>query len=199
MARLRCTAVLISFAVCGLISAGAMSSQAADTVMLIDDFTNPKQGSRLDTRWRGFSDRVMGGVSNETVSYEEIDGRACLRLTGEVRLDNNGGFIQAALDLGTWGRSFDASGYTGLRLIVRGNGESYSVHLRTPDNRRPWQSYRAQFTAGADWQTIDLPFAEFQPYRLELPLDRSRLRRIGLVAIGREFSADLAVCEIAFY
>ncbi|MGB5621659.1 MAG: CIA30 family protein [Gammaproteobacteria bacterium] len=167
--------------------------------MLIDDFENPEQGSRLGTRWRGFSDRVMGGVSRETVTFEKIDGRACLRLTGDVRLDNNGGFIQAALDLGTWGRSFDASGYTGLRLKVRGNGESYSLHLRTPDNTRPWQSYRSQFTAAPDWQTIELPFAEFQPYRLEAPLDRSRLRRIGVVAIGREFSADLAVCELAFY
>ncbi len=199
MVRLRCTLVLISFALCGPITAVAISSPTADTVMLIDDFENPEQGSRLGTRWRGFSDRVMGGVSRETVTFEKIDGRECLRLTGDVRLDNNGGFIQAALDLGTWGRSFDATGYTGLRLKVRGNGESYSLHLRTPDNTRPWQSYRSKFTAGPDWQTIELPFAEFQPYRLETPLDRSRLRRIGVVAIGREFSADLAVCELAFY
>ncbi|MGD8977263.1 MAG: CIA30 family protein [Gammaproteobacteria bacterium] len=167
--------------------------------MLIDDFKDPKQGSSLGTRWRGFSDRVMGGVSRETLSFENIDGRECLRLTGEVRLENNGGFIQAALNLGTWGRTFDASGYTGLRLTVLGNGEEYSVHLRTPDNSRPWQSYRARFAAGPEWQTIEFPFDEFEPYRLETPLDRSRLRRIGIVAIGREFSADLAVCEIGFY
>lgn len=199
MVRLRCALVLISFALCGPTTGVAISSPTADKVMLIDDFENPEQGSSLGTRWRGFSDRVMGGVSRETVAFEKIDGRECLRLTGDVRLDNNGGFIQAALDLGTWGRSFDASGYTGLRLKVRGNGESYSLHLRTPDNTRPWQSYRSKFTAGPDWQTIELPFAEFQPYRLETPLDRSRLRRIGVVAIGREFSADLAVCELAFY
>ena len=86
-----------------------------------------------------------------------------------------------------------------MRLIVRGNGESYSVHLRTPDNLRPWQSYRAHFTAGRAWETIDLPFEAFTPHRLDAPLDVTRLRRIGLVAIGRAFHADLAVCELGFY
>jgi len=166
--------------------------------MLIDDFTSPDQVSALGTRWRPFSDRVMGGVSDGDLSYETIDGRYCMRLTGDVRLENNGGFIQAALDLGTWGRTFDASGFTGLQLRVRGNGERYSVHLRTPDNTRPWQSYRAQFTAGPEWQTVELPFADFEPYRLDTPLDLQRLRRIGLVAIGRAFAADLAVCEVRF-
>jgi len=167
--------------------------------MLIDDFTSPDQVSALGTRWRPFSDRVMGGVSDGDLSYETIDGRYCMRLTGDVRLENNGGFIQAALDLGTWGRTFDASGLTGLQLRVRGNGERYSVHLRTPDNTRPWQSYRAQFTAGPEWETPELPFADFEPYRLDTPLDLQRLRRIGLVAIGRAFAADLAVSKIRFY
>ena len=121
-----------------------------------------------------------------------IDGRPSLCMTGDVRLENDGGFIQAALDLAPSGDTLDASGFSGVRIVVRGNGEKYSVHLRTPDNVRPWQSYRAHFTAGSDWKTIDLPFEAFVPYRLEAPLDKTRLRRIGLVAIGRAFYADLA-------
>jgi hypothetical protein len=31
------------------------------------------------------------------------------------------------------------------------------------------------------------------PYRTDTPLDTRRLRRIGVVAIGRAFSADLSV------
>jgi hypothetical protein len=58
---------------------------------------------------------------------------------------------------------------TGMRVVVRGNGEKYSVHLRTLNNVRPWQSYRAHFTAGSDWENIDLPFETFVPYRLETP------------------------------
>ena len=191
--------MLFSLGLTALLVFGAPRAGATENNMLIDDFTHPKQTSQLGTSWRSFSDRVMGGVSESELSYESVDGRACVRLTGDVRLENNGGFVQAALDLGTWGRTFDASGFTGVELEVRGNDEQYSVHLRTPDNVRPWQSYRAQFIATPEWQTVKLPFADFEPYRLDTELDLSRLRRIGLVAIGRAFTADLAVCRVSLY
>ena len=50
-----------------------------------------------------------------------------------------------------------------------------------------------------EWEKIDLPFTDFLPYRLDAPLDIHRLRRIGLVAIGRAFYADLAVSELSFF
>ena len=166
--------------------------------MLIDDFGGRDFISKLGTRWRAVSDQVMGGISQASIAHDTIDGRQCLRLTGDVCLENNGGFLQAALDLHPSAEIIDASGYTGVRLVVRGNGERYSVHLRTSDNVRSWQSYRAHFTAGADWETIHLSFGDFTPHRIDAPLDTTRLRRIGLVAIGRAFHADLAVCEIGF-
>ncbi|MFT5176896.1 MAG: hypothetical protein ACI8W7_005096 [Gammaproteobacteria bacterium] len=167
--------------------------------MLIDDFSDRDLVSKLGTQWRGVSDQVMGGVSIASISRDNVEGRSCLRLSGDVRLENNGGFIQAALDLSPGNDTFDATDYTGVRLIVRGNDEQYSVHLRTPDNVRPWQSYRAHFIATREWANIDLPFTAFLPYRLDAALDIARLRRIGLVAIGRAFQADLTVCQIAFY
>lgn len=167
--------------------------------MLIDDFSSPDGNSNLGTSWRGVSDQVMGGVSVATVTRTTVDGCSCLRLSGDVSLENSGGFIQATLDLQPSGAPLDASSYTGIKLIVRGNDERYAVHLRTPDNVRPWQSYRAQFTATPDWESIELPFSDFVAHRLETPLDTTRLRRIGLVAIGRAFSADLLVCELSFY
>jgi hypothetical protein len=169
---------------------------AQSGAMLIDDFTDDGLVSKLGTRWRGVSDQVMGGISEATVSHGVIDGRPSLRMTGDVRLENDGGFIQAALDLAPSGYTLDASDFSGVRIVVLGNGEKYSVHLRTPDNVRPWQSYRAYFTAGSDWNTMDLPFETFVPYRLETSLDTTRRRRIGLVAIGRAFYADLAVSEL---
>ena len=167
--------------------------------MLIDDFTSPELVSALGTTWRGVSDRVMGGISEVSVARTTIGGRNCLLLAGDVRLENNGGFIQAALDLAPSDGTFDAAGFAGLHLIARGNGEAYAVHLRTSDARRPWQSYRARFTAGEDWKVIQLPFEAFQPHRLTAALDIRRLRRIGLVAIGRAFSAELMVTELSFY
>lgn len=167
--------------------------------MLIDDLRRGNLVSALGTTWRGVSDRVMGGVSQQTLRVEEQGGRRCLRLSGDVRLENNGGFIQMALDLDPGGAYLDASSFTGLRLLVYGNGERYSVHLRTADIVRPWQSYRAHFEALPEWREVRLPFADFRPHRLEAPIDLTRLRRIGLVAIGRAFFADLCLGEIAFF
>ena len=175
------------------------AARAESDTMLIDDFSRQDFVSKLGTKWRAVSDRVMGGVSEASLVYDAVDEKSCLRLTGDVRLENNGGFIQAALDLAPPGERLDASAYTGIRLVVRGNSQQYSLHLRTPDAVRPWQSYRAHFDAGPEWQTIDLPFDTFVPYRLEPALDARKLTRIGLVAIGREFSADLLIARVSLY
>jgi len=167
--------------------------------VLIDDFNDERLISKLDTQWRGVSDQVMGGISKAWISHSAIFGRTSLLMTGDVCLENNGGFIQAALDLAPSGDTVDASKFAGVRIVVRGNDERYSVHLRTPDNVQPWQSYRAHFTAGPRWKTCDLLFEAFVPYRLDAALDKTRLRRIGLVAIGRPFHAELSVSELGFF
>lgn len=149
--------------------------------------------------WRAFSDQVMGGISQEQVTIEEIDRKRCVRLRGEVRLENNGGFVQVALPLEAQGGPLDARSYTGVRLLFWGNGEEYRLHLRTTDCRRPQQYYWAPFVAEARWQPVDLPFAAFQPKWLDTRLDTSALIRLGVVAYGRRFLADVAVAGVALY
>ncbi len=168
-------------------------------IRLIDDFSRPDGSSALATRWQSFSDRVMGGVSNVTSGIEVIDGRRCLRLRGEVSLENNGGFVQVALPLGPDGSSFDAGEYQGIRLRVWGNGERYFVHLRTEQTQRPWQYYAAEFTAETEWREVTIPFARFQPQNLGVKLDNSRLRRLAIVGAWKNFTADVAVSRIEFY
>ncbi len=149
--------------------------------------------------WRLVTDAVMGGVSRGDFTQDMAGPRPAVRMRGAVSTDNNGGFIQIALDLAAEGECFDASASTGVEIDVIGNGESYSAHLRTTDLTRPQQSYRHGFVAGPEWQTLQLPFARFVPHRTDLPFSPARLKRIGLVAIGREFSADLSVARLAFY
>ena len=167
--------------------------------MLIDDLSREDFRSNLGTCWKPASDRVMGGVSQAALRVETHLGRPCLRLTGDVRLDNDGGFVQMALDLAPAGGSIDASAFSGVRLLVQGNGERYAVHLRTADVARPWQSYRAQFDSPVEWREVCLAFKDFVPHRIDLPLDLAHLRRIGLIAIGREFSADLRLGRVELY
>lgn len=134
----------------------------------------------------------------ETLALEERCGRRWLRLTGRVRLENEGGFLQMGLDLAPGGSAVDLSAFSAVRLLVRGNGEAYGCHLRTTDCRRPWQSYRAGLVAGPEPTPIVLPFTAFRPHRIEAPFAPAKLRRLALVAIGRAFEADLAVAELAF-
>ncbi|MEL6186171.1 MAG: CIA30 family protein [Myxococcota bacterium] len=150
-------------------------------------------GLELETggRWALISDQVMGGHSTGQIEVAEIEGRRAVCLTGEVRLEDGGGFVQIASDL-----KVDASHASHLRALVWGNDEVYGCHLRTPDVVRPWQSYRQTFTAASAWTWLSLPLDHFLPHRLEAPLDRAGVRRIGLVAIGRAFQAKLALARL---
>jgi len=46
---------------------------------------------------------------------------------------------------------------------------------------------------------VKLPFAAFKPYKTSRQLDVGRLQRVGIVAIGRDFTAQLCVAEVGFY
>lgn len=155
--------------------------------------------SALGTEWSLVTDRVMGGVTEGRLSREDVEGRTARRITGDVRLDNDGGFLQMALDLAPEDGAFDASAYEGIVATVRGNGEDYDLRLRTHDTDHSWQSWRHGFHAGPEWGEVRLPFSAFEAHRIDKPLDLHRLRRLGLVAIGRAFHADLAVSRLAFY
>lgn len=169
------------------------------TAGIIDDRSSHSYQATTGTSWALLTDTVMGGVSRGRLEAKTVEGRPALRMTGRVRLDNDGGFIQMALDLSPDGKPIDASAWTGIELDLYGNGETYGLHLRTTAVTRPWQSYRQTFIAPATWTTLQLPFTDITPHRLETPFDPTKLRRLGLVAIGRPFEADLAMGGLRFY
>lgn len=171
---------------------------AEQDVKLIDTRDSGDRHASSGNQWRLITDQVMGGISQGQLSPDTVDGQPCLHMQGDIRLENNGGFVQIGLDLAEEVLR-DVQDYTGLVLEVYGNNEPYNVHLRTADIWLPWQSYRATFTATPRWQSVYLPFADFKPHRIGSELDVSRLQQIGLVAIGRQFRADLCVGKIGFY
>ena len=174
----------------------AMSAET--TPLIIDDRRSNKLDANIGTRWRLLTDNVMGGVSSGRLDPAVVAGRPCLRLTGEVSLENSGGFVQASLDLDPAG-TLDARGYHGIELDIYGNGQDYNLHLRTADTRIVWQSYRAGFHAAPEWRTLRLPFTDVKPYRISQPLDLQTLRRLGVVAIGRAMHADVCIARIGLY
>ncbi len=148
-------------------------------------------------RWDFVADTVMGGVSTGRVDFEQEQGVSFARLTGAVSTENNGGFIQ-------FRRQFDAplsDAVVGVRLVLRGNSEIYFIHLRTTGTILPWQYYQAEFTSTEGWSEIRLPLTSFEPSgRLlrKTPTARS-ISSIGVVAFGRDHSAQIDVQEIDFY
>ena len=183
-----------------VLTAAAFSSfgaegQAGDS-LVIDDRRSGSTASTLGPAWRFFSDGVMGGVSTGAMTVETVNGRPALCLRGQVRLENNGGFVQMALELPalpageTW---------RGFELDVLGNGRRYGVHLRTRGMTAPWQAFRSSFPAGPEWQTVRVPFDGFEAYRTSGALDPASIRRVGIVAIGERFDADVCIARVALY
>ena len=146
-----------------------------------------------------FTGRTLGRVSTGSITAITIDNRASCHLTGQVSLDKNGGFVQMAFDLNSDDTPWDASHWTGIELDVHGNGEAYEVRLRTCQLSKPWQSFRAVFQTSRNWNTVRVQFCDFAPHRHDLAFDPAHLRRIGVLAIGREFQAAVAVSALLLY
>ncbi len=154
---------------------------------------------KLEANWKYGADSVMGGVSNGHITTQIVDGRSAIRLTGMVSLENNGGFIQMATDLKQDGSALVASNWDGIEIDICGNDEIYDLRIRTDDLDRPWHSFRAPFRATAQWTIVQFPFAVFEPHRTDQGFDPAKLRRIGIVAVGRVFQADIAVSGVRLF
>lgn len=135
----------------------------------------------------------MGGVSQGRAGLDE----GAMRMVGQVSTANNGGFIQVRQrGFAPWPAQAQ-----GLRLEAKGNGERYYVFLRTPDARFVSWSYRATFETTDEWARIDIPFSAFQPSSGSMPpsFAPDAVTSIGIVAYGRDHTADVSVRSIALY
>lgn len=170
----------------------ALSSGVAQAGDIFETFEN-----NPTKRWAYFADTVMGGVSAGNATIYRDDTGAFMQLKGEVRTDNNGGFIQARHALS----ERLSNNTTGVRLRVRGNGETYFVHLRTTGTRLPWQYYRAQFETSATWSDVQLPLTAFKASGqfLQSPPRPESITSIAIVAIGRPHTALIDVGEVDWY
>ena len=154
---------------------------------------------QLAPKWEFVSDNVMGGVSSGCIAEEFVGGHHATVLRGTVSLENNGGFIQMAFDLNEGGADVDVSAWGGIKMDVYGDDGTYDVRLRTAQLSRPWQSFRADFVGHPQWQNVKIPFSSLVSHRVDTVFDPTCLRRIGILAIGRERDAYVAVSNIGLY
>jgi hypothetical protein len=111
----------------------ALADGSATGPTLLEDFT-----VQPETRWRFFTDQVMGGVSTGGIGFVRDDGSSCARITGRVSTANPGGFIQMRPDLdnpppeGTTGVRIDrARQYPALLCSPAHGGQVATLEIRS--------------------------------------------------------------------
>jgi hypothetical protein len=181
------------------ILSGHSFAEDSPTTLLLEDFSSGNGASSYGTKWKFYSDQVMGGVSEGKASTIKTDQGEGMRLEGTVKLENNGGFIQIALPLKKGWSALDASRYEGIRIRIKGNGETYGVHIRTNQTILPWRYFSAEFETTREWQTIEIPFKDFAPDKGKAKLNRKKLKRIGIVAAFKEMEAKLDIARVELY
>ena len=148
-------------------------------------------------RWIYFADNVMGGISEGSSEYVKVASGKAIRLYGEVSTKNNGGFIQVRMPY-----SIDQlEKYKGIKIKMKGNGDEYFLHLRNRSSRLPWQYYQASFKSEPTWKEVNIPFEQFKRSSnfMKSVFDPSSIKTIGIVAYGKDHTADVMVSELEFY
>jgi monofunctional biosynthetic peptidoglycan transglycosylase len=115
-----------------------------------------------DLNWFVVNDTVMGGVSRSTVQSQEV-----VRFSGELSLEQNGGFtsMRAALPEEAMAEA------TALQLELRGDGRTYDVTLRRSDVPLRAGSYRVQVeTQAGQVNQVVLPLSAFRPTSFGRPV-----------------------------
>ena len=150
--------------------------------------------------WQYISDRTMGGISDGEAALEQDGEMFFARLTGNVSTENNGGFIQIRSRFSFENFEKDDKKIKGVRLKVRGNGETYHIFIRTSETQSYRDLYLASFKANSNWEIIDLPFNKFKHrHSTNLFLEGKNIRTLGIVAYGRDFISDISISKIIFY
>jgi hypothetical protein len=174
-----------------------LSIAGLSTAVIAEPLMMENFESQPEARWSYVSDQVMGGISEGKLVFQTEQDESFAHMTGLVSTENNGGFIQfrTSIPKGT------TATVSGVTLKVRGNSQQYFIHLRSSGTLLPWQYYQASFQTTDQWQTINIPLSAFAASGkwLRKQVKPSSIRSIGVVAFGRDHSADIQISEIGFY
>lgn len=106
------------------------------------------------SRWRVVDDVVMGGRSNGNF---KIDNQGNGLYSGEVSLENNGGFSSLRYNP----EPREIKQYDTVILRVRGDGKRYQLRMKTSDYDR--HSYAREFQTSGEWETIKVDLRSMKP------------------------------------
>lgn len=103
--------------------------------------------------WRIVDDDVMGGRSNGTF---EITPEGHGLFSGEISLENNGGFSSVRYDLSDLNVNEDSA----VKVRLKGDGKRYQFRVRHNSDRH---SYITYFETTGEWQKIEFRLGNLTP------------------------------------
>ena len=132
--------------------------------------------------WQIVNDGVMGGRSSSQASIVKLKtGEDVMRFTGNLSLENNGGFASVR---SRPGGSLGLDPGETIVLRVKGDGRKYTFNLYTPDRRTAF-SYQLDFTTNAgQWTEVKLPVDEFVAHSFGRRMPDMRLTPGQVQSIG---------------
>ncbi|MBE0359660.1 MULTISPECIES: CIA30 family protein [Pseudoalteromonas] len=152
--------------------------------------------ANADQRWYVVNDSVMGGMSNSQV----VQTQDSLVFTGNVSLDNNGGFASIRTELNT-----QSQNTKGITLRVKGDGQTYQLRLRTTDYL-DGAAYTHSFkTVKNEWVNINFIPSDFtltfrgRVLDQQPTIDFNDIKQLGFMIAGKqEGKFKLEVSKIQF-
>jgi monofunctional biosynthetic peptidoglycan transglycosylase len=148
------------------------------------DFGKNKDGNN----WNVVNDGVMGGLSKGSSTLTEDS----ILFTGEVSLDNNGGFSSLRSSFS----NKDLASYKKVKIRYRSEGISLAMTLSL--SRRwyvPNYKMSLEGTKG-NWKTITLNLADFEKYRIGKPMGetldqqaQAEIIRFGFITDEKKYGA----------
>jgi hypothetical protein len=138
--------------------------------------------------WTTVNDPVMGGASTSKIAF----GDGGLVFSGDISLENNGGFASARSSPADPAIGRKAAGAKSLRVRALGDGKTYL--LKVGAEGQPW-SYIQRFTTEAAVERMyELPVEAFEPVGMRLDpapeaprtLDPSTISQVSVYILDKQ-------------
>lgn len=146
--------------------------------------------------WIIVNDDVMGGRSSARIEATDSG----IRFTGDLSLENNGGFSSTRHLLAE-----PPTGMDGVRVELKGDGRDYQLRLRQ-ERRFDGVAWSAPFGTDGEWQTVEIPFSEFEPvFRGRSvpqagPVDAAAVTQIGIMLADKQAGPfTLEIRDMVFF
>ena len=108
---------------------------------------------KTENKWRIVNDGVMGGIS----SSKAINKDDKIIFTGNVSLENNGGFASLRHRF----IKKKIADYKKVVIHLKGDGKRYQFRAKT--NKEDQQAYISYIETTGEWQTIEIMLSALEP------------------------------------